>query len=377
MGAAQRVREGGRDLNKKLRVGLLFGGRSVEHTVSIASATSILGALDTKRYEVELIAIDPAGNWHLAPADVSPAASVSAQEVILPGVPSGPTLLTSGEPAAKAGENLDVIFPIVHGRSGEDGCLQGLLQMAEVAYVGSGVASSAIQMDKDLSKRLLLAAGLPVVPWITLRSEDLSDARIPEAADAAIRELGERLFVKPANSGSSLGIHLTENFDQLVAGIEDSARYDTKVIIEKAIDAREIEVAVIGNNDPQASLPGEIRANADFYDYEAKYADAATELIIPAPLTETQSEDIRRIAVRAYQTLEASGLARVDFLLDRDGGTLYINEMNSLPGFTDGSMYPRLWEATGLSYTSLLDRLIELALERHAEVSKLETQPPG
>jgi D-alanine-D-alanine ligase len=366
----------GMSLKKKLRVGLLFGGRSVEHAVSIVSATSILEALDRKRYDVQLVAIDLAGEWHLASADALPAESIHAPGVFLPGVPGDPTLIPVASSSADAAD-LDVIFPIVHGRSGEDGCLQGLLEMAEVAYVGSGVASSAIQMDKDLSKRLLAAEDLPVVPWMTLRADALADEQIPETADAVMRELGERLFVKPANSGSSLGIHLCESVEELIAGIRDAARYDTKLIVERAVDGREVEVAVIGNDEPQASLPGEIRAHARFYDYEAKYQDDATELIIPAELDDAQTEAIRRLAVQAYLALEASGLARVDFLIDNADGAPYINELNSLPGFTSGSMFPRLWEATGLSYSALLDRLIELALERHEKNAKLETQPPS
>jgi D-alanine-D-alanine ligase len=369
------------DEMSKLRVGLLFGGRSVEHQVSIISATSILNALDRKRYEITLLGVDPDGRWHLAPPHVEPAVLLGAEakelgdkasdEVVLTAKPGGDTLVPGG--AGSLGGNLDVIFPIIHGRGGEDGSLQGLLELAGIAYVGSGVLASAVQMDKDTAKRLLRAAGLPVVPWLTFRGNDLTPERIPDTARLALGELGAPLYVKPANSGSSVGIRCAENFDELVAAIEEARRYDTKIIIEQAVDAREVEVAVIGNDSPQASLPGEIRPKSAFYDYEAKYLDDSTELIIPAEVTQEQSDAIRELAVRAFRALEATGLARVDFLLRRSDGELFINELNSLPGFTEVSMFPRLWEATGLSYTELLDRLIELALERHALTSALET----
>jgi D-alanine-D-alanine ligase len=373
----------------KLRLGLLFGGRSVEHEVSIASATSILSALDSKRYEISLIGVDKQGRWLLAPASVGPAAvlagatgqiaDASAASEVIPTISSeGATLLPAAEGSGgRIESDLDVIFPIIHGSGGEDGSLQGLLELTGIAYVGSGVLSSAVQMDKDFAKRLLQADGLPVVPWHTLRSDDLTVERIPVAIRPALERLGLPVYVKPANSGSSVGISLVERESELADAVAEASRYDTKVLIEKAVDAREIEVAVLGNESVQASLPGEIRAHARFYDYEAKYRDQGTELIIPAELSESQTDEIRKLAVRAYRALGAEGLARVDFLLDRESGTLYINEMNSLPGFTDASMYPLMWEATGLSYTALLDRLIELALERHQRVSRLERNFPG
>jgi D-alanine-D-alanine ligase len=368
----------------KLRVGLLFGGRSVEHAVSIVSATSILNALDSKRYEITLLGVGPDGRWHLAPSNVEPAVllgegspaltGTASSEVVLPPKPGGETLVPSDASQVALGASLDVIFPIIHGRGGEDGSLQGLLEMAGVAYVGSGVLGSSLQMDKDAAKRLLKAAGLPVVPWLAFRGNDLLPERMADTARRGMDELGLPLYVKPANSGSSVGIRCAETFDELVQAIEDARRYDTKVILEQAVDAREVEVAVIGNDSPQASLPGEIRPKSAFYDYAAKYLDNSTELIIPAELSQEQSDEIRELAVRAFRALEASGLARVDFLIRRDDGALFINELNSLPGFTEVSMFPRLWEATGLSYTELLDRLIELALERHAQTSALETR---
>jgi D-alanine-D-alanine ligase len=367
----------------KLRVGLLFGGRSVEHDVSIVSARSILGALDRSRYDVSLLAVDPDGHWHLASANVALTAAKDAETVFLPATPGSTTLVAADREAGSAtavlGEaaRLDVVIPIIHGRGGEDGSLQGLLELAELPYVGSGVLSSAIQMDKDVAKRLLSAAGLPVTPWLTFHDAELERRGLPGAAERVEEELGLPVYVKPANSGSSIGISRAETRAEVVAALARARRYDRKVVVESAIDAREIEVAVLGNDAPEASVPGEIRARTAFYDFEAKYCDDATELVIPAPLDEAQSSALRDTAVRAYRTLEAEGMARVDFLMDRASGQFYVNELNSLPGFTAGSMYPKLWEATGLPYPALLDRLIELALERHDRRAKLETHPPS
>ena len=295
----------------KLRVGLLFGGRSVEHDVSITSATSILAALDSKRYDITLIGVDHEGHWHCAPGDVQPAALLgrdaaacpadARREVLLPAAPGGATLVPTGSDVSALQEKLDVIFPIIHGKGGEDGALQGLLELAEVAYVGSGVLGSAAQMDKDVAKRLLAAAGLPVVPWLTFKGDDLSAERIPDTARRGLDELGAPLYVKPANSGSSVGIHRAEDFDSLVRAITDARRYDTKVLLETSIDARELEVAVLGNDHPQPSLAGEIRPKSAFYDYAAKYLDDATELIIPAEITQELSDEVRQLAVGAIR----------------------------------------------------------------------------
>jgi D-alanine-D-alanine ligase len=363
----------------KLRVGLLFGGRSVEHEVSIASATSILGALDPSRYDVQLIAVDPDGRWHLGSGDLPPELVASRGTEVAPPAIAGQNALVAVdaasdiEGAAAPSAELDVIFPIIHGTHGEDGTLQGMLELADIPYVGARVLGSAVQMDKDVAKRLLAGAGLPVVPWLTLRNRDLAPTECMAAAQAAVDRFGFPLFVKPANSGSSVGTSKATTPDELGAAIAEAARYDTKVLIEQAVDAREIEVAVIGNEEPSASLPGEIRQGHDFYDYEAKYADEETELLIPAPLDEATTERIRSLALDAYRCLEGGGFARVDFLLDRSSGELYINELNSLPGFTEASMFPLMWEATGLPYPALLDQLIELALERHDKRSRLET----
>jgi len=358
----------------KLRVGLLFGGRSTEHEVSIASATSILRALDPGRYDVRLIGVDPDGSWHLGTPELPPEAIARGEEVTLLPEPGSRQLVPRDNPGAnQLGTEIDVVFPIIHGRGGEDGSLQGLLELAEVPYVGSGVLSSAVQMDKEVAKRLLAASGLPVVPWVSVRDRGLSPNERAAAARTAIETLGLPVFVKPANSGSSVGTSRADDLAEVEAAIGEAARYDTKVLIEKAIDAREIEVAVLGNEDPKASVPGEIKTGHEFYDYEAKYADEATELMIPAPLPADQADRIRELAIEAYRCLEGEGFARVDFLLDRNSGELYINELNSLPGFTEGSMYPLMWEASGLSYSALLDQLIELALERHQKRRALET----
>ncbi|MEZ4280746.1 MAG: D-alanine--D-alanine ligase family protein [Myxococcota bacterium] len=377
----------------KLRVGLLFGGRSVEHDVSIVSATSILNALDRSRYDVSLIGVDPGGRWHLAERSAKTAQELATvlQEtgVFLPAVPGETRLRPSGDDGGAAGgavaarsalgaiARLDVVFPIIHGRGGEDGALQGLLELAEVPYVGSGVLSSALQMDKDFAKRLLAAAGLPVTPWVGFDAGTLARLGPRGAAERAEAELGLPAFAKPANSGSSVGISKAGTVGELAAAIALAQRYDRKVLVETAVDAREIEVAVLGNDEPEASICGEIRSHRDFYDYEAKYHDDSTELIIPADIEPAESEQLRAMAIAAFRALGGEGMARVDFLFDRGTRRAYVNELNSLPGFTSVSMYPKLWEASGLPYPRLLDRLIELALERHDLRSKLETHAPG
>jgi D-alanine-D-alanine ligase len=353
----------------KLRVGIVFGGRSVEHEVSVASATSILQALDPTRYDVSLLAVDHGGRWHLGGPGLLPEAVVSEREVMLPAVPGGGALLEA-EGGAPAG-CLDVVIPIIHGTGGEDGCIQGFLELADVAYVGSGVLGSAIQMDKEVSKRLLVAAGLPVVPWELVRDAEL--ARDAEAAaERALRSIGLPAFVKPACLGSSVGISKAKSRADLLRGLREAARYDSKLLVERAVNAREIEVAVLGDERPEASVPGEIVPRREFYDYESKYVDEDTDLLVPAPVTEEQAQQMRELAIRAFRVLEGAGLARVDFFLDRESGEIFVNEVNSLPGFTEVSMYPRLWAASGVPYPALLDRLIEIALERQRRKAALE-----
>ena len=357
----------------KLRVGLLFGGRSVEHEVSIASASSIFRALDPTRYEVHLVAVDQEGRWHLAPPALPPQSTIQGTEVRLPAVPGQAALLPVDASDARPVAELDVVFPIVHGRGGEDGTLQGLLELADVAYVGSGVLGSAVQMDKEVSKRLLLAAGLPQLPWQLVRSVELE--RDPERVLSRVLEaLGLPVFVKPANLGSSVGIHRVTSAEKLLPALRDAARYDEKLLVERGIPARDLEVALLGDDPVEASVPGEIRTQREFYDYEAKYVDEDTELLVPAPVDEALAAELRDAAIRAFDALEGRGLGRVDFLMDSETNAFFVNEVNSLPGFTEGSMYPKLWEASGLPYPALLDRLIELALARHRTRSRLETQ---
>jgi D-alanine-D-alanine ligase len=362
-------KEGGME---KRRVGLIFGGRSVEHEVSLASATSILKALDPNHYDVVLIAVAPDGSWHLGPPTLPPEDAVTGEPVALPAAPGDRTLVSPSNRDLGPAADLDVVFPIIHGCGGEDGTLQGLLELAGVPYVGSGVLGSALQMDKEVAKRLLAAAGVPVVPWVVVRSVEVAHWN-ESASERVVSELGLPLFVKPSNLGSSVGISRVSETAGLGAALREASRYDTKLLVERGIDAREIEVALLGNDPIEASVPGEIRTRHAFYDYEAKYADDTTDLIVPAPLSEEQTRRTQELAVVAMQTLEGSGLGRVDFLLDRETGELYVNEVNSLPGFTEASMYPRLWEASGVPYPALLDRLIELGLERHHARARLET----
>ncbi|MDH3211554.1 MAG: D-alanine--D-alanine ligase [Myxococcales bacterium] len=356
----------------KLRVGLVFGGRSVEHAVSVASATSILSALDPARYDVSLVAIDEDGRWHLGTPALTPGATVKGEEVSLPAAPGEHTLVSTSKNAVGRALKLDVVFPIVHGQGGEDGALQGLLELAAVPYVGSGVLGSALQMDKDVAKQLLAAAGLPVVPWQRVRKPELR--RDPAAlAQRLLAQLPLPVFVKPANLGSSVGISKVTAADALVPALNEAARYDEKILVERGIDARDVEVALLGNDPVEASVPGEIRTPHAFYDYDAKYQDGATELLVPAPVDDEQARTLQRIACEAFRVLEGSGLGRVDFFLERHTGEIFVNEVNSLPGFTEGSMFPRLWEASGLPYAALIDRIIELALERHRGKASLET----
>jgi len=371
MGRAAKIRS-----VSKLRVGIVFGGRSTEHEVSISSATTIFQALDPARYVPVLLGIDHDGNWCVAEPELSllPEAVFDCPDALrarpAPGASFG--LLRSDGRSALAGP-LDAIFPIVHGRGGEDGSLQGLLELSGIPYVGPGVASTALCMDKWLSKRVLRDAGIPVVPALeAARTELLAD---PSAfAARAVHELGLPVFVKPSNTGSSVGVEKARDEGELRAVLQRSARYDHHVLVESAIDAREIEVAVLGGDDPQASLAGEITYDADFYDYEAKYASDRTKLWIPAELPEPRSEELRDAAVAAFRALKCWGMARVDFFLERNTDRWYVNELNTLPGFTDGSMYPRLWAATGIALPSLIDRLIELALERHRAQARLQVR---
>ncbi len=358
----------------KVKVGLLFGGRSVEHEVSIASATSILRALDPARYDVTLIAVDPEGRWHAGSPALPPEAAVRADEVMLPAMPGAQALISTPKSVSERTLPLDVVFPIIHGSGGEDGSLQGLLELAGVPYVGAGVLGSAVQMDKDVTKRLLAAAGIPVVPGRVVRG---AEPPRPVELDAMVEELGLPLFVKPADLGSSVGVTKVKRAEDLAAAIAHAAKYTRKILVEKGVDAREIEVAVLGGERPEASVVGEIVPKREWYDYEAKYVDEDTELLVPAPFSDALSAEARRLALEAFRVVEGEGLARVDFFLERETEELYVNEVNSLPGFTEVSMFPRLWMATGLSYPALIDRLIDLAMDRARVRSTLETTYRG
>ncbi len=351
----------------KLRVGILFGGRSTEHEVSVTSATTVLQALDPGRYVPVLLGVDHDGAWRVAEPELEllPEAIFDCADAprARPVADGGGLELLGADGASLLAAPLDAVFPIIHGRGGEDGSLQGLLELAGVAYVGAGVAASALCMDKRLSKRVLRDAGLPVLPDLEIpRARALAEPG-PFAAQA-IAELGLPLFVKPANTGSSVGVQRADDEIALREAVREAARYDHHVIVEPSVDAREIECAVLGGDEPQASPLGEITYAADFYDYEAKYASDATQLWVPADLPPDRSGELRAAALRAFVATRCWGLARVDFFVEREGPRWYVNELNTLPGFTDGSMYPRLWAHAGIELPELADRLIELALER-------------
>jgi D-alanine-D-alanine ligase len=375
-------------------VGVLFGGQSGEHEVSLASARSVIEALEARGgYEVVPVGITPEGKWIASPD----ALDVLAREAsfLLPGwqpAAATPDSLPSGERRSAAllpdgsdeplvrlddpaipGEHLDVVFPVLHGPRGEDGTVQGFLELAGIPYVGCGVAASAVAMDKHLAKSVLASAGIPVVPWETVRAHDWDRDRA--AVERRVSSLGFPCFVKPANMGSSVGISKAHDPAGLRAGIDEALRYDVKVIVERGIDAREIECSVLGNDEPRASVPGEIVPSNEFYDYDAKYlAEDPSELIIPAKLTEEQATRVRELALRAFTALDGAGMARVDFLLDRTSGELFLNELNTIPGFTSISMYSKLWEASGLGYPELVEELIRLALERHGRRGGLQVR---
>lgn len=372
-------------MTRKLRIGVIFGGRSGEHEVSLRSAQSVMAALDPARYEVVPIGITKDGRWvagdaaaQLAPGErtVTLLPEPAADET------TGASLLAldrAGDaPSLSVIAQLDVVVPVLHGPYGEDGTIQGLLELAGLPYVGAGVVGSAVGMDKAIFKHVMEANGLPVLPWrLVTRGEWQRD---PEAVlDAVEDALPYPVFTKPANLGSSVGISKCSGRAELRAGLEEAARFDRRLIVEQGIHrARELEVAVLGNDEPHASIVGEVRPRRDFYDYVAKYmaepgSEDESELLIPAPIEPELANMVRALAVRAYRAIDCAGLGRVDLLLDDTTGDIYLNEINTIPGFTSISMYPKLWEATGMSYSALLDQLIDLAMERHAQKMELET----
>jgi D-alanine-D-alanine ligase len=369
---------------KKVRVGVIYGGRSGEHEVSLASAAAVFKNLDPERYESVPIKIEKDGRWTLPdrPPQIDKAADV-IKELDAPGG-SGVRLQPDrrareaqldAHPGGSivSGEQIDVIFPVLHGPYGEDGTVQGLLELANVPYVGAGVLASAVGMDKAAMKLAFTAKGLPICDYDVVMKRDWQrDER--GVLQHVVNHLGFPVFVKPANLGSSVGISKAKHVAELRTAITLAATFDRKIVVEAAVpQAREIEVAVLGNDEPEASVPGEIIPSREFYDYQAKYVDDDSRAVIPADLTATQTAEVRRLAIAAYMAIDCSGLARVDFLLAGDSGMVYLNELNTLPGFTTISMYSQLWTASGLSYPQLLDRLIQLAIERHADKQQLRT----
>jgi|CXWK01.1.fsa_nt_gi D-alanine-D-alanine ligase len=375
------------DIQPKLRIGVLFGGRSGEHEVSLRSARSVMAALNRDRYEIVPIGITKEGRWVATDVDALASGLVAgdARSATLLPEPADASLMAvdhaPGDPAASSISvmtTLDVVFPVLHGPYGEDGTVQGLLELAGVPFVGAGVVGSAVGMDKAIFKQVMIAAGLPVLPWVLCTRNQWR--REPDAVIAAVESaLPYPVFTKPANLGSSVGISKCRDRDELRAGLDEAARFDRRLVVEQGIHrARELEVAVLGNDEPVASVVGEVRPHHEFYNYVAKYmvepgSEDEAELIIPAELVPGQAETIRELAVRAYKAIDCAGLGRVDLLLDDQTGQIYLNEINTIPGFTTISMYPKLWEATGLSYGELLDRLVDLALERHQEKADLAT----
>ncbi len=387
---------------KKLRVGILFGGRSGEHEVSLLSAASVLQAIDKEKYEVVPIGITKDGHWltatdaenllqgklvieprHLRAGDpeTTPAAAVLHQGKAVV-VPPEPMHRESGlvpfqtdaalmRRASDRAINVDVIFPVLHGTFGEDGTIQGLLELADIPYVGAGVLGSAAGMDKDIMKSLFIAAAIPIVKHVTILRTDFEkdEKKVQKRVESKLRY---PVFVKPANLGSSVGISKAHNRKELGPAIEEAAKFDRKIVIEQAVGgkknkAREIECSVLGNDDPVASIPGEIVPVKEFYDYTAKYLDEGSELIIPAKLNRTEIKKVQELAVRSFKAVDCSGLARVDFLMDPTTRKIFLNEINTMPGFTAISMYPKLWAASGLEYPDLIDRLIQLGIERHKD----------
>jgi D-alanine-D-alanine ligase len=370
---------------RKICVGILFGGRSGEHEVSLASAQSILENIDREQYEVVPIGITKEGEWIVGGDPLHMLSAGSASEGCPATLLADPSRRGLWNLQASAGSEpeeraitavrlaeLDVVFPVLHGTYGEDGTVQGLLELAGVPYVGCGVMASAAVMDKAIASDILRAHDLPVAPYVVVKRKAWQQhpARVLEQIEAA---LPYPVFVKPANLGSSVGISKAHDRGELPAALDRAARYDRKLIVQQGIDAREIEVSVLGNDDPIASVPGEVVPSREFYDYRAKYIDDDSELRIPAPLDERTRERVRKMAIAAYQALDCAGMARADFLLDRVTGKLWINELNTIPGFTQISMYPKLWDATGIAYPELIDRLIELAIERFEDRSRSET----
>jgi D-alanine-D-alanine ligase len=359
--------------SRRLRVGVLFGGRSGEHEVSLASAASIIRGLDPQKYEAVPIGITKEGHWLIG---------AGAQKMLPEVLRTGQRVLMSADPTESAlmpldgsphGQKLDVVFPVIHGTFGEDGTMQGLLELAALPFVGAGVLGSAIGMDKDVAKKLMQVAGIPVVPWIAVQRADWE--RQPKEIRRAIeKKFKYPVFVKPATLGSSVGMTKVHSRAELGPALDLAAEFAMKIMVERAVSAREIEVSVLGNHDPRASIPGEIVPHREFYDYAAKYLEEGTKLLIPAKLKKSEVKKVQSMAVTAFRALELSGMARVDFFIEKRGGKIFLNEVNTIPGFTSISMYPKLWEANGIPFRELVSKLIDLALEQHQEKARTKYQ---
>ena len=360
----------------RIRVGVIFGGRSVEHEVSLVSAASIINALDKTKYDVIPIGIAPSGQWlssneTLRLLKEKQPVELEQEQLLVPD-PRKQSLVAIND-GGGSGTKLDVIFPAVHGKFGEDGTLQGLLELADIPYVGPGVLGSAVGMDKVIQKELLLRAKIPTAPgmWFTMEEYNARQKKIIAGLERALKY---PLFVKPSNSGSSIGISKSHHRKELLDAIDLALQFDRKILVEQGINnAREIECGVLGNDHPAASVPGEIVSSNEFYDYDAKYVDGKSDAIIPAQLPRALIKKIQLYALMAFRTLDCAGMARVDFLVTKKTNRIYLNEINTIPGFTSISMYPKLWQASGVSYSALLDKLIQLAIERHEATAKLRT----
>lgn len=357
--------------NKRLRVGVLFGGRSGEHEVSLASAASVIRALDPEKYEPVPIGISKDGRWLAGTKahEMLPEVLTSGERVSLPADPTAGALVPITQGAGRPSITVDVIFPVLHGTFGEDGTVQGLLELAGLPYVGAGVLASAVGMDKDVQKRLFEQAGLPIVPFVAVKRSEWERER-----EVVLRQIKKKLrfpvFVKPATLGSSVGMSRVKNAAELGAAMDLAAEFALKIVVERGVTAREIEVSVLGNDDVHASVPGEIVPHREYYDYAAKYLEQGTALVIPAKLSKAQVVKFQELAVRAFECIDGAGMARCDFFLEKRTNKIFVNELNTIPGFTAISMYPKLWEASGLPYPKLIDRLIELAFELHREKAR-------
>src|SRR5271154_6545624 len=356
---------------KRLRIGVRFGGRSGEHEVSLASAASVIRALDAEKYEAVPIGITKDGRWLVGAGaqKLLPDVLKSGERVLLPPDPTAASLVPLTPSPGHPSVTVDVMFPVLHGTFGEDGTVQGLLELAGLPYVGAGVLASAVGMDKDVQKRLFAEAGLPIVPFLAVRRSEWEHNRAKVILQIK-KKFRFPLFVKPATLGSSVGMTRVKAAHEISAAMDHAAEFALKIVVERGVVGREIEVSVLGNDDLSASIPGEIVPHREYYDYQAKYLEQGTQLVIPAKLTKAQVAVFQDYAVRAFRAIDGAGMARCDFFLEKRSGKIYVNELNTIPGFTSISMYPKLWEASGLPYPKLIDRLIELAIELHAEKAR-------